>query len=424
LIFGAFMHFSLGISRKPSPPARKSVSLNGSPLPQTWCAPDGQLSPAEATGPLPLGLLGFLFFTLLSLGEAAHYYLLPDPGDYPNPDFGLVSAMRALGVGFGLWYPWGVYGLFALRLSRRFPLETHHWPKRFAVHLAASIAVAALKLVVDYPIIRFLYCPHPEILTFPGFFLGGLRYHFLRYVLYYWAMIGAFSALEYYRKYRDGELRAARLETGLARARLQLLKSQLQPHFLFNTLNAISALVHADVEAADRMLVRLGDLLRLALEDFGLQEAPLARELEAARAYLEIEQARLGPRLQVEWSIDPDIGDALVPTFLLQPLIENAVNHGIAPRRETGRIDIRIRREGAELHLEVRDDGPGFMAGATVNGGVGLANTRARLLHLYGTAQRLDLFNGRPKGCIAKVILPFHEPDNSGERHDSDAHRR
>jgi len=208
-----------------------------------------------------------------------------------------------------------------------------------------------------------------------------------------------------------------------------LLKTQLQPHFLFNTLNAISALVHVDVEAADRMLVRLGDLLRIALEDFGVQEAPLARELEAARAYLEIEQARLGPRLHVQWDIAPDTGDALVPTFLLQPLIENAVHHGIAPRTEAGRIDIRIRREDTELHLEVHDDGPGLAAGGTAAGGVGLANTRARLLHLYGTAQRLEVSNGRYGGCMARVILPFRElatesADNTREYHDSHTHRR
>jgi len=408
LIFGAFMHLSLGTSRQPPPSSRSSVSLNGSPLPHTWCAVDGQFSPAEKARPRRFGLLVFLVCTLVSLCTAAQYYFFPDLQDGP------VTGPRSLALGFGLWYTWGLLGLFAFRLCRRFPLEVHHWPRRLAVHVAACFVFAAVKLVIDYPIIRNFYCPHPEILTFPVFLHMGFGGAFLRYILYYWATIGACHAVDYYRKYCDGELRAARLETGLARARLQLLKTQLQPHFLFNTLNAISALVHVDVEAADRMLARLGELLRIALEDFGLQEAPLGRELEAARAYLEIEQARLGPRLHVEWDIGPDIGDALVPTFLLQPLIENAVHHGIAPRSDAGRIDIRIRKRGAELHVEVRDDGPGYPAGATANGGVGLANTRARLLHLYGTAQRLDLVNGRHKGCIAHVILPFHEPGNAG----------
>lgn len=420
------MHRSL--TTPPQPP-RGVVSVNGSSHPQTWSAVEGQLSPGETARPRRLVLIVFLVCTLVALGEAAHYYFFPDPDDFPNPDYGLVAGLRALGLGFALWYTWGLVGLFAFRLSRRFPLETHHWPKRLAVHIPAFLACFAVKVVIDYPIIKYLYCPHPEILTFPVFLLMGLRGPYFRYAVYYWATIGACHALVYYGKYRDGELRAARLETGLARARLQLLKTQLQPHFLFNTLNAISALVHVDVEAADRMLARLGDLLRLALEDFGVQEAPLARELEAARSYLEIEQARLGPRLQVEWDIASNLGDALVPTFLLQPLIENAVHHGIAPRTEPGRIDIRIRRHDAELHLEVRDDGPGLTVGAITKGGVGLANTRARLLHLYGTAQRLDLSNGRQNGCVARVILPFHElaadsSEKTEERHDTYAHRR
>jgi LytS/YehU family sensor histidine kinase len=229
-------------------------------------------------------------------------------------------------------------------------------------------------------------------------------------------------AMDYYNKYRDGQVRAAQLESGLTRARLQLLKTQLQPHFLFNTLNAISALVHIDVEAADSTLARLGDLLRLALEDFAVHEAPLSRELEIARSYLEIEQARLGPRLHVDWDIAPDSCDALVPTFLLQPLIENAIHHGIAPRIGSGCIVIRTRRLGSELHLEVRDNGLGLRATVAGGSGVGLANTRARLLHLYGTAQRVEVSNHPQGGCVAKIVLPFRElapelndtiPDNS-----------
>jgi hypothetical protein len=369
-----------------------------------------QRTPAAVARPRRVGLLLFLIWSLVSLGTAAQYYFFPDPDDFPNPDIGLMAAARALGLGFALWYSWGLLGLFAFRLAQRFPLEAHHWPKRLAIHAVACLAFAAVKIVVDYPIIRHLYCPSPHVLTFPVFVFMGLRGPFLRYILYYWATMGACHALDYNGKYRDGELQAARLETGLTRARLQLLKMQLQPHFLFNTLNAISALVHVDVEAADRMLARLGDLLRLALEDFGVQEASLARELEIARAYLEIQQARLGPRLHVEWDIAADLGEALVPTFLLQSLIENAIHHGIAPQSEPGRIAIRARRQGAELHLEVSDDGPGLAEINTAKSGVGLANTRARLLHLYGTAQGVELRNGGHTGCVARVILPFREP--------------
>jgi two-component system, LytTR family, sensor kinase len=409
------------LPRTETPVPLPEVSLPTTTTPPTdRSVPPDQLSSAvsESSRPRFLGLLVFIVWTLISLCQAAQYYFFHDSNDGPP-----LSWIYALGLGFGLWYSWGLLGLLAFRLSRTSPLGTHHWPIRLTLHVAASLVFATVKLVIDYPIILYLYCRRPDIFTLPYYLNLAFGGPFLRFILYYWAIISVSHALSYYGKYREGQLRAAQLEAGLTRARLQLLKTQLQPHFLFNTLNAISALLHVDVEAADRMLARLGDLLRLALEDFGVQEAPLARELEAARSYLEIEQARLGPRLQVEWDIAADLGDTLVPTFLLQPLLENAVHHGIAPRIEAGRIDIRIRREGTQLHLEVRDDGPGLTAGGTSSGGVGLANTRSRLLHLYGTAQRLEVRNGRHGGCVAHVILPFRElatesADNTRENHD------
>ncbi|HEY7329990.1 MAG TPA: histidine kinase [Gemmataceae bacterium] len=350
-----------------------------------------------------MGLLFFLVWTVISLVQAAQYYLFPDPED------GALSLIRALGLGFALWYTWGLLGLLVFRLSRRFPLGKHHWPTRFALHMVFCLAFVLAKFCIDYPIIKGLYCPRPDTLTIPVFARMSFGGPFLRFCLYYWGIVAVSHAMDYYNKYRDGQVRAAQLESGLTRARLQLLKTQLQPHFLFNTLNAISALVHVDVEAADRTLARLGDLLRLALEDFAVQEAPLAREVEIVRSYLEIEQARLGPRLRIEWDIAPDCCDALVPTFLMQPLLENAIHHGIAPRIGPGCIVIRTRRLGSELHLEVRDDGLGLRASVAGGGGVGLANTRARLLHLYGAAQRLELSNHPQGGCLAKIVLPFRE---------------
>jgi LytS/YehU family sensor histidine kinase len=277
------------------------------------------------------------------------------------------------------------------------------------LHAVACLVFAAIKLVLDYPVVKLFLGPTLEQLTFPLFLKMAFADQFLRYILYYWAMIGVAHALDYYSKYRDGDLRTAQLEIGLARARLGLLKAQLQPHFLFNTLNAISALVYTDAEVADRMLARLGDLLRLALEDFGVQEAPLARELEVLRSYLDIEQTRLGHRLTVCWNVGPDTTNALVPTLLLQPLVENAIHHGIAPRSEPGRIEIVVWRHDGVLYLHVRDDGPGLPAGP-VKGGVGVANTRARLLHLYGAAQQLQIDNDPRGGCVVKVMLPYREP--------------
>ena len=326
------------------------------------------------------------------------------------PESGALSVGRALGYGLGLWCNWALLWPIAYFMARRFPLGLHHWPSRLLLHVLVSLACVLLKMSLDYPIIKTCYCPTPEILTYSYLLQLGLNGYAMRFLWLFWAMLGVCHALDYYDKYRDGQLRAAYLETGLTRARLQLLKTQLHPHFLFNTLNAVSALIYTDVEAAERVLARLGDLLRLALEDFGVQEAPLSRELEVARHYLEIEQARLGSRLRVIWKIAPEVTDSLVPTFLLQPLIENAIRHGIAPRSEPGRIEITARREGAQLYVEVRDDGPGLCAGTKSGSGVGLANTRARLLHLYGEAQQFEIVNDARGGCAARVHLPFYEP--------------
>jgi hypothetical protein len=363
--------------------------------------------------------VGFGVWTLLALRETLQSYFFPDSEKFR------LSWPRAFGVGFGLWYAWGLLWLLAVPLVRRFPLGANHWGGGLTVHSVACLVFAVAKILLDFPVVKSFLCPTPEILTFPLFLKMAFADQFLRYILYYWAMIGVCHALDYYTKYRDGELRAARLEAGLTRAHLNLLKTQLQPHFLFNTLNAISALVYTDVEAADRMLARLGDLLRLALEDFGVQEAPLARELEVLHSYLDIEQARLGDRLTVWWNVGPNTTDALVPTFLLQPLVENAIRHGVAPRTDSGRIEIGAWRHDGVLHLHVRDDGPGLPAQPMMNGGVGLANTRARLLHLYGERQRLEMSNDPRGGCIVKVALPFRElaetPDDD-TREPDDSH--
>src|SRR5262249_54075630 len=182
----------------------------------------------------------------------------------------------------------------------------------------------------------------------------------LLYMVAYWAIVGLVHAAAYYRKFREHEMQTIVLESQLAQAQFQMLRMQLQPHFLFNTLNAISALMHQNVELADQMLARLADLLRSTLETAGTQEVPLKQELEFTELYLEIEQARLGPRLVVRLDADPETMDAYVPNLILQPLVENAIRHGIAPRPEPGHIEIRARRDNGTLQVQVLDDGPGI----------------------------------------------------------------
>jgi LytS/YehU family sensor histidine kinase len=203
---------------------------------------------------------------------------------------------------------------------------------------------------------------------------------------------------------RIRELTASRLESKLATAQLEVLRMQLQPHFLFNTLHAISALMYRNVEGADRMVARLSDFLRLSLDTAGMQEVPLKREMEFLDKYLDIEQVRFGDRLQVSRAIDPETLDRLVPNLVLQPLVENAVRHGIAPRASGGRIDISASMRQGRLIVEVLDDG--LSAADPIREGLGLSNTRARLEQLYGSDARLELGSAAEGGFRVRLTIP------------------
>ncbi len=217
-------------------------------------------------------------------------------------------------------------------------------------------------------------------------------------------------------RYRERERAAERLAAGLTEARLQALKMQLQPHFLFNTLNAVSALIPAEAKPARRMVARLGDLLRIALEHEETQEVTLREELAFLEPYLEIEQARLGERLTVVMNIDPEALGARVPHLILQPLVENAIRYGIAPRIEPGRVEISASR-GADdsfLHLEVWNDGPRLdrEGGTRTRKGVGLTNIRARLEQLYEGEHRFELENHPEGGVVVRISLPLRSTDH------------
>jgi LytS/YehU family sensor histidine kinase len=225
----------------------------------------------------------------------------------------------------------------------------------------------------------------------------------------YWAVLGIKYAVNYYRMYQERELRAAQLENQLAQTRLQVLKNQLHPHFLFNTLNNISELVYKDPEAAEQMIASLSDLLRIALDKLDVQEVSLQQELEFLEKYLEIEQMRFHDRLEVRYEIAPEALDARVPNMILQPLVENAIKYGIAPRAEGGSIEIGAKRTNGHLNLKVADDGLGVPFGdvANLNEGVGLSNTRARLKHLYGAEHNFVLQPRDGGGLRLDLQIPF-----------------
>jgi hypothetical protein len=218
-------------------------------------------------------------------------------------------------------------------------------------------------------------------------------------------------AVLYYTRYREREVRAAQLQAQLSDAKLLALKSQLQPHFLFNTLHSISSLMLRDVKSADTMIARLSDLLRMSLEDEGQHLISLKRELDFTQAYLDIEKIRFGDRLAAVFDVPPEVLDSLVPHFLLQPLVENSIKHGISKRSHAGEIEVRAEKLQNDLVLKVRDNGSdrpsGVPSGRDLDSGIGLRGTRERLRTLYGSAQRLDI-DFLPDGAVEVTIsLPF-----------------
>ena len=310
------------------------------------------------------------------------------------------------------WYTWALLAPLAFLLARRFPFAQAHWQKSLLVHLGGGAAFFGVHVAGQ---VAMMYTPpfdhiHPD-------FLDALFHHTVTSIdtniLVYGLIVGVAHAVTYYQRYRQRELRAAQLESELARAKLQALKTQLHPHFLFNTLHSISTLMYRDVRAADQMLARLSELLRLTIESSDAQEVPLRDEVAFLEKYLHIEQIRLGDRLEARFEIDPALEEALVPNLVLQPLVENAVKHGIAPRSAPGRIEIHAWAENGSLHLRVADDGLGVPENQTsVGTGIGLSNVRARLERLYGEAHRLTLRPAQPTGLVVDVTLPLRRVED------------
>jgi sensor histidine kinase YesM len=225
----------------------------------------------------------------------------------------------------------------------------------------------------------------------------------------YTGLVLAWHAMTFWREARDRQVRTLQLESMLHQAQLEALRSQLNPHFLFNSLHSIAELVHANPKLAEQLIVRLGELLRQVLDSSTRQEMSLTEELDFIRGYVEIEQMRLGERLRVEWDIAPDALQVSVPSLVLQPLVENAIQHGIAATSAPGTLTLRARREGDVLQVEVADSGPGLAPGMPPRAqGIGLANTRARLQRLYGGRQAFELLHGA--GLVVRLRIPASQP--------------
>jgi signal transduction histidine kinase len=343
--------------------------------------------------PLQVALY-LMVWTLLGMISAVQNLLVyAARGD--DPPIGLV-----IRVALPTWYAWAILAPAIWWLARRLPLDRDHRLRNLALHLGANaIAVVVASALVN--LVRLAF----------GMSAGDWRLQWMTSIntvlIGYWVIVLGAHAYGAYQDHREASLRAAALSGELARSRLDALRAQLHPHFLFNTMNAISAFVRESPENAEVMLSDLAELLRFSMEDSGAPLVPLEREMAFVRRYLAIQQTRLGERFTASVDIADDVREAEVPALLLQPLVENAVEHGIARRRGPGRLWIRAERRGGEVVVTVANDGPPVTSEALDPDGwrIGLRNTRDRLRQRYGS-ERLRLSPRAEGGVEAEVRIP------------------
>ncbi len=326
------------------------------------------------------------------------------------------ATARLLALNLVYWYIPAVLAPIIMAFALRHPFDRSRWARPLALHLIAALAYSVVHTSIMMALRALLLIGQ----ALPPDFPGWRNYTLLSYLtqldwllMTYLFLIGVAYALAYRRESESRALNASQLETRLVEAQLQALQRQLHPHFLFNTLNTVSGLIRTDPDAADTMIDRLGDLLRMTLHKSGIQEVSLKEELEVLEKYVEIEQTRFGSRLTIDWQVRPETLDAQVPSLVLQPLVENAIRHGIAPNARPGRVTVSAAREHHDLVLQVLDNGDGLPPERlmALNRGVGLDNTRARLGHLY--RDRFEFtFSNLDRGFCVTVRIPFevHAP--------------
>jgi two-component system LytT family sensor kinase len=366
--------------------------------------------PARARNAPPLWLLVFAAWLVPALLSGFNSYV-QDRLDGRPPDWHWVLFSSI---------DWLLYALLTplvFRASRHIPLERPHLARNIALHIAGALAMCVAWAALG-ALLRLGIFPAAPDATPYKVWLGFVSWVFTTLpfgVGVYFALVGIQHSFFYFAQARERETQAARLEAQLSEARLGALRMQLNPHFLFNSLNAITVLVRdRDTDAAARMLELLSGVLRDVLRAAETHETTLSRELEFLERYLAIEQVRFSDRLRPLIQIDQAVAKAALPRFLLQPLVENALRHGIARRADAGEVQVSAHREGEQLVLRVRDDGPGLLTTPHASSGVGLTNTRARLAALYGGEATLEVANAEGGGVIATVRLPYHEAEGHG----------
>jgi two-component system, LytTR family, sensor kinase len=341
-------------------------------------------------------LISFLAFGLVALVLVGQFALAVS-----------LSWSEALQMAARDWLPWAIITPLVFRFVARVPIERNRLKLALPLHIGCGIAMMALCILWADVVLPSHFTPSGSqgAPAEPPWFVRVVVFRLPVYLV----IVSLAHALYFYRRYQERERRTLSLEASLAKARLEALRMQLQPHFLFNSLNAIAELVHVNPEAADDMLAALSDLLRLTLETSTEQELPLRREMEFVERYLAIERVRFGKRLQVTAEIPREVQDAMVPAFLLQPLVENAIRHGLEPKTRTGALVVSAKREGKDLHLSVSDNGAGLPKTEPLRKGIGLANIRERLRSLYDGAAKFELRDlGDADGLTVEITIPFH----------------
>jgi two-component system, LytTR family, sensor kinase len=341
--------------------------------------------------PARIALLVFFISTLAGVYFATQLNIAYPPSEWQP--WG-----KALAVNLTHYWIWGALVPLVAFLARRFRFESRGWVA-LPIHLVASVGITIIQLAVAGLVLNAI---DPALVRRP---LRFMRVNFHSSLPTYWLILFVYYAFDY-----SG--RAARLRASLTEARLDALKMQLNPHFLFNTLNSISSLMYSDTEAADRMMTRLSELLRSTIQNNGAQEVTLREELEFVDRYLEIEKIRFEGRLRLVVRVDPDALEGMVPAFCLQPLVENALRHGLGPLETGGSLSIEAHRANGDLVIRITDDGLGCVE-APAREGIGLKNTRSRLEELYEGKASLRVGNAGDRGFVVRLEVPFRIPGGS-----------
>jgi two-component system, LytTR family, sensor kinase len=326
------------------------------------------------------------------------------------PNLGMGHRKAAVLSALGLWWSWGLLSFAIAAVDARLPFTAVQLGRRIAAHVVLSILFTSLFVYVLIAMYALMGFGHWSTLWDPRVFPNALRGMFLWNLLIYWVIAGGWQAYRYNQSYVSSELRSARLERQFSEARLNVLRMQLNPHFLFNALNTISSQVERDPRLARAMIEHLGDLLRLSLESKDKQEVPLAEEMEFLEHYVAIQKIRFGEHLKIEVAVSSEARTALVPSLFLQPLVENAIRHGVSRRASGGTVEISAARVDGRVKIRVADDGVGLPSGwdLQTSAGLGLSATRERIAGLYPDARsRFEIRNREAGGTEVEVDIPY-----------------